>query len=84
MMGRKNLKSVSSENRTVSENIKKGSMKQLLKALKPYIPQIICSFICIAISTVLSVLSPQWVSKITDEINDNALTLSIDLEKIAV
>ncbi len=59
-------------------------MKQLLKALKPYIPQIICSFICIAISTVLSVLSPQWVSKITDEINDNALTLSIDLEKIAV
>ena len=59
-------------------------MKQLLKALKPYIPQIICSFICIAISTVLSVLAPQWVSKITDEINDNALTLSIDLEKIAV
>lgn len=84
MMGRKNLKSVSSENGTASENIKKGSMKQLLKALKPYIPQIICSFICIAISTVLSVLSPQWVSKITDEINDNALTLSIDLEKIAV
>lgn len=84
MMGRKNLKSVSSENGTASENIKKGSMKQLLKALKPYIPQIICSFICIAISTVLSVLAPQWVSKITDEINDNALTLSIDLEKIAV
>lgn len=84
MMGRKNIKSVSSENGTASENIKKGSMKQLLKALKPYIPQIICSFICIAISTVLSVLSPQWVSKITDEINDNALTLSIDLEKIAV
>lgn len=84
MMGRKNIKSVSSENGTASENIKKGSMKQLLKALKPYIPQIICSFICIAISTVLSVLAPQWVSKITDEINDNALTLSIDLEKIAV
>lgn len=77
MMGRKNMTAVPSEGN------KKGSMKQLLKALKPYIPQIICSFICIAISTVLSVLAPQWVSKLTNEINDNALKHSIDLQKIA-
>ena len=33
MMGRKNMTAVPSEGN------KKGSMKQLLKALKPYIPQ---------------------------------------------
>lgn len=60
----------------------KGNIKQLLKALKPYLPQIICSFICIIISTVLSVIAPQWVSKLTDEINDNALKQAIDLKKI--
>lgn len=60
----------------------KGNIRQLLKALKPYLPQIICSFICIIISTVLSVIAPQWVSKLTDEINDNALKQAIDLKKI--
>lgn len=77
MMGHKNFNSVS------SEKSKKGNIKHLLKALKPYFPQIICSFLCITISTVLSVLAPQWVSKLTNEINDNALKHAINLEKIA-
>ena len=60
----------------------KGSIKKLIKALKPYSFQIACSFLFIAVSTVLSVYAPQWLSKLTDEIMDNAATQSIDMKKI--
>lgn len=61
----------------------KGNIKQLLKALKPYTVHIILSFIFITASTVLSVLAPQWVKMLTNEINDNALKQNINLEVIA-
>lgn len=67
---------------TPPQGKEKGSLKHLFKALKPYLPQIILSFVFIAVSTVLSVLAPQWLSKLTNEINDNAATRSIDLKKI--
>ena len=60
----------------------KGSIKKLIKALKPYSFQIALSFLFIAVSTVLSVYAPQWLSKLTDEIMDNAATQSIDMKKI--
>lgn len=65
-----------------SEKAKKGSVKKLLKALKPYWGRIICSFICIIISTVLSVLAPQWLSKLTNTINDHAFTQDIPMAEI--
>ncbi len=61
----------------------KGNLKQLLKALKPYTVHIILSFIFITVSTVLSVLAPQWVRMITNEINDHALKHDIRLDVIA-
>lgn len=61
---------------------KKGNLKDLLLALKPYAPKIALSFLFIAISTVLSVLAPQWLSKLTNEINEHAATRNIDLDKI--
>ncbi|MDE6442023.1 MAG: ABC transporter ATP-binding protein/permease [Clostridia bacterium] len=61
----------------------KGSIKSLLKALKPYKFKIALSFLFIAVSTVLSVYAPQWLSKLTDEIVAGAGTKSIDLKKIA-
>lgn len=62
----------------------KGSIKQLIKALKPYLPQILISFVFIAVSTVLSVLAPQWLKKLTDEIESAVKTSRlIDLTKIA-
>lgn len=61
----------------------KGSIKSLLKALKLYKFKIALSFLFIAVSTVLSVYAPQWLSKLTDEIVAGAGTKTIDLKKIA-
>lgn len=61
----------------------KGSIKSLLKALKPYKFKIALSFLFISVSTVLSVLAPQWLRKLTDEIVAGAGTMSIDMKKIA-
>lgn len=61
----------------------KGNIKQLLKALKPFTVHIIFSFIFITVSTVLSVLAPQWVKMLTNEINDYALKQEIHLDVIA-
>lgn len=60
----------------------KGNLKHLLRALKPYKIQIALSFLFIAVSTVLSVYAPQWLSRLTDEITENAATRTIDLKKI--
>ena len=65
------------------ETSSKGSIKKLLKALKPFYINIAFSFVCILISTVLCVLAPQWLSKLTDEIANNAATQTISLKKIA-
>lgn len=40
------------------------------------------SFLFTAVSVVISVLAPQWLSKLTDEITENAATKSIDMGKI--
>ena len=68
------------------EKAKKGSVKKLLKALKPYWIQIIVSFVCIAISTVLSVLAPQWLSQLTNEINQPKITSEVleNIKNIAI
>ncbi len=61
----------------------KGSVKQLVKSLKPFKFQIAFCFLFIALSTVLSVYAPQWLSTLTDEIVEGAATMSIDMKKIA-
>lgn len=66
----------------VAANGGKGNLKHLLRALKPYKIQIALSFLFIAVSTVLSVYAPQWLSRLTDEITENAATRTIDLKKI--
>jgi len=69
-----------------AEKAKKGSLKKLLKALKPYWGQIIISFVSIVISTVLSVLAPQWLSRLTNEINQPKITSEIleEIKNIAI
>lgn len=61
---------------------KKGSMKYLFKAMKPYLPGIILSFVFITISAVLSVLAPQWIDKLTTIISDGAATRTINMDGI--
>ena len=61
---------------------RKGSIKPLIKALKPYTFYIVLNFLYISVSTVLSMLAPQWLSKLTDEIVSHAFTQNIDLTKV--
>ena len=61
---------------------RKGSIKPLIKALKPYTFYIVLNFLFISVSTVLSMLAPQWLSKLTDEIVSHAFTQNIDLTKV--
>lgn len=63
-------------------NAAKGSKKHLFKAMKPYAPGILLAFIFIAASTVMAVLAPQFVKKLTNTIADGAATHAINLDKI--
>ncbi len=58
------------------------NLKLMLKSLKKYYPQIIISSICLIISVVCAILAPQWLSKLTNHITENAGTQSINMQKI--
>ena len=60
----------------------KGNLKKLLKALKPYSLWICIAFLFTAVSVVISVLAPQWLSKLTDEITEHAAMRNIDMKLI--
>lgn len=66
----------------MSKEERSKNYKHLLKAMSPYYGQIALSAVFIVVSTVLAVLAPQWLSKLTDEIMDHAATQSIDLKRI--
>ncbi len=66
----------------MSKAEKKKNYKYLFKAMSPYYGKIALSAVFIIISTVLALLAPQWLSKLTDEITDHAATMSIDMKKI--
>ncbi len=68
---------------TMSKAEKSKNFKSLFKAMSPYYGKIALSAVFIVISTVLSILAPQWLSKLTNEIMDNAATQSIHLKRIA-
>ena len=61
----------------------KDSLVKLVKNLKPYYLPIILSSICILIGVVLSIMAPQWLSKLTNTITDGAASFSIDMKQIA-
>ena len=60
----------------------KGNLHKLFKAMKPYWIWICFAFLSTAISVVISVLAPQWLSKLTDEITEHAAVRNIDMKKI--
>ena len=61
----------------------KGNLGKLIKAMKPFSVWITFAFAFTAISVVLSVIAPQWLSKLTDEITEHAAKHSIDMQTIA-
>ena len=66
---------------TIAE--KKQNQKEFIKTMKPYYKSIIAASLAIAVSTVLSIFAPQWLSKLTDEITSGAALKNINLQKIA-
>ena len=61
----------------------KDNLVKLAKNLKPYYLPIILSGICILIGVVLSIIAPQWLSKLTNTITEGAARFSIDMNQIA-
>ena len=51
---------------TMSKAEKSKNFKSLFKAMSPYYGKIALSAVFIVISTVLSILAPQWLSKLTN------------------
>ena len=62
---------------------KKQNQKEFIKTVKPFYKSIIAASLAIAVSTVLSIFAPQWLSKLTDEITSGAALKNINLQKIA-
>lgn len=60
----------------------KGNIKDLLKAMRPYLKWFIITMVLVTISTILSIISPQFLSKITDEMANGAATKSINIKYI--
>ena len=64
------------------EKITKKDLKKLFKSLKPYFIFILVAMIFIITSVVLSILAPQYLSDLTNEMANNAISKSIDVDKI--
>lgn len=62
---------------------KKQNQKEFIKTIKPLYKSIIAASLAIAVSTVLSIFAPQWLSELTDEITSGAALKNINLQKIA-
>ncbi len=60
----------------------KSNMKQLFKAMRPYLKYFIITMSLVVISTIISIVAPQFLSKITDEMANNAATRTIDINYI--
>lgn len=60
----------------------KGNIKDLLKAMRPYLKWFIITMVLVTISTIFSIISPQFLSKITDEMASGAATKSISIKYI--
>ena len=68
---------------TMSANSRqKGNLGKLFKAMKPYSIWICFAFLFTAVSVVISVIAPQWLSKLTDEITEHAALRNIDMKAI--
>ena len=65
-----------------NDNSKKGSIKDLFKAMKPYLKWFIITILLILVSTIIAITAPQLLSKITDEMAKHAATRTIDTKYI--
>ena len=64
------------------QNVKKGSYAKLVKSLKPYTLPIVISMIFIITGVILSIIAPQYLKDLTNEIANNATSKNIDMDKV--
>jgi len=64
------------------EKITKADLKKLLKSIRPYYPFILIAMIFIITSVVLSILAPNYLSDLTNEMANNSISKSINIDKI--
>jgi len=60
----------------------KKNAGRLFKSAHKYVPQLLVSFVCVAVSVVLSIIAPQFLKDLTNEITNGAAVGSINLDKI--
>lgn len=60
----------------------KGSLRKLIKVMKPYLLAVIIAIIFTAISTVLSIIAPTYVGKLTDEIAVSMFGRAINMSQV--
>ena len=65
------------------QKMDKKSLTKLVLSLKKYYWMIALASVLLIVCVVLSILAPQVLKKLTDEITSNAGTQSIDMGKIA-
>ena len=60
----------------------KKNVGRLMKSFRKYLPQLIVSFVCVSISVVISIVAPQFLKDLTNEMTDGAAIGNINLDKI--
>ncbi len=68
--------------RHTNDKMTKKDLAILVKSLKSYIPWILVAMIFIIISVTLSIIAPQYLSDLTNEIANNSISASIDIDLI--
>lgn len=70
------------KNKPMKKKASKEDIKKLIKSLKPYFIFIFIAMVFIVTSVTLSILAPQYLSDLTNEMANNAISKNIDMDKI--
>ncbi len=69
-------------NQMKKEKISKEDLTKLAGSIKPYLPWILIAMIFIITSVVLSIIAPNYLSDLTNEMANNSISKNIDMDKI--
>ena len=70
------------KNQAKNEKIIKADLKKMFSSIKSYFPFIALAMLFIVTSVVLSIIAPQFLSDLTNEIANNAISNSINMDKV--
>ena len=64
------------------KKVSKDAYSKLFKSLKPYLIPILVSMIFVITSVVISILAPQYLKDLTNEIQSGSATGNINIDKV--